>query len=822
MANEHSQIVPSMQPTSTVADFKFWCQKVLPLVYDDSLSYYEVLNKMVVYLNQVIDNINADTANVAELEDDFLLLQTYVNNFFDDIDQLVTYTERAEAAQTAAASSAISAATSASNAATSASNSAGSASSAAASALSALDAKDAAVAAKTAAEAALANAQTAATNAAASATAAGNSATAASGSATNAAASAASALQNFQLSDAARVAAQSAAEDAETAAETFTTDTTLSVSGKAADAKVTGDEISALKTAMTQIADTTNATQITETASGNPATFSDGADGAYFKSIIADINFTQSGSGDPSPSNIRPISGKTGLTLSVYGNDENNPDTYNVTWETEAGTVYSGYVDIVTGTLTINAKLLTATDDGEWRYDVAGGSYGYVYYRQITIGTDSTKMRCNIAPVIINMTDLGYARSGTGLIQLYVNAIGITSLAEWKTYVRNHTVQFLYPLPENITYQIPQTEVKQLIGTNNVASDSGTNVSVSYIVNPEEYFSRAFILDKFDGDTLEDKLFNALDSVTSGVIRLYDNVVINNPYRTLNKDYRKIMLCGGQLTLNCDGMFTNNSGNKGMTVPSICNCVIIGNGHKLLINDVAPSVTPITALSQLSGIAEMNITACVLDNVRIMDTTISYIQSLHLSNCYITTSLRLLRAAGFWALNISNCVVNGSRSDASAVLIESTFDENTYTLGTQNYVVYHANFTGNVFQRLYGTINSEASVFKFGKATDVRFLNNYFEHNTLPIVKEYSTCDVFDFVGNFVNEYDSTVQEVSTSDKCLLFSSNVPTNVNMSRNKLVMINSALLSDINTDNSTIMDSKKISFDVSGAVMWTSIT
>ena len=163
MANEHSQIVPSMQPTSTVADFKFWCQKVLPLVYDDSLSYYEVLNKMVVYLNQVIDNINADTANVAELEDDFLLLQTYVNNFFDDIDQLATYAERAEAAQTAAAASAISAASSASNAATSASNSAGSASSAATSALSALDAKDAAVAAKTAAETALASAQSAAT-----------------------------------------------------------------------------------------------------------------------------------------------------------------------------------------------------------------------------------------------------------------------------------------------------------------------------------------------------------------------------------------------------------------------------------------------------------------------------------------------------------------------------------------------------------------------------------------------------------------------------------------------------------------------------------
>ena len=215
MANEHSQIIPSMQPTAKVADFKFWCQKVLPLVYDDSLSYYEVLNKMVVYLNQVIDNINANIDNIAELEDDFLLLQEYVNNFFDDIDQLATYAERAEAAQTAAAGSALNAATSATNAATSASNAATSATNAASSSLNAMNARDAAIAAKTAAESALANAQTAATNAANSATAASNSATAASGSATNAAASATAAQQSFTLADTARQAAQTAAQNAQ-------------------------------------------------------------------------------------------------------------------------------------------------------------------------------------------------------------------------------------------------------------------------------------------------------------------------------------------------------------------------------------------------------------------------------------------------------------------------------------------------------------------------------------------------------------------------------------------------------------------------------
>jgi len=146
-----SNINPSLTPVNSLANFKFWCQKVLPLVYDDSLSYYEVLGKMVVQLNGVIDNVNADTGNVITLKDAFLELQTYVNNFFDDIDQLASYAERAETAQTAANTSAINAATSASNAS--------------ASSLAAMNARDTAVAAGEAAQASANNASTAATNA---------------------------------------------------------------------------------------------------------------------------------------------------------------------------------------------------------------------------------------------------------------------------------------------------------------------------------------------------------------------------------------------------------------------------------------------------------------------------------------------------------------------------------------------------------------------------------------------------------------------------------------------------------------------------------
>lgn len=38
---------------------KYWCNKILPLVYDDSLSYYEVLCKTSAKLNEVIDSTNS-------------------------------------------------------------------------------------------------------------------------------------------------------------------------------------------------------------------------------------------------------------------------------------------------------------------------------------------------------------------------------------------------------------------------------------------------------------------------------------------------------------------------------------------------------------------------------------------------------------------------------------------------------------------------------------------------------------------------------------------------------------------------------------------
>lgn len=50
-----------------IETFKFWCQKVLPLVYDDSLSYYEVLCKLKEKLNEVIGTVNDLESNLYDI-----------------------------------------------------------------------------------------------------------------------------------------------------------------------------------------------------------------------------------------------------------------------------------------------------------------------------------------------------------------------------------------------------------------------------------------------------------------------------------------------------------------------------------------------------------------------------------------------------------------------------------------------------------------------------------------------------------------------------------------------------------------------------------
>ena len=81
-----ANFTPTLEPYKVTGSFKFWCQHVLPLVYDDSLSYYELLCKVVKYLNDVISNADGLKVDIDRLLEAYNELQDYVNHYFDNLD----------------------------------------------------------------------------------------------------------------------------------------------------------------------------------------------------------------------------------------------------------------------------------------------------------------------------------------------------------------------------------------------------------------------------------------------------------------------------------------------------------------------------------------------------------------------------------------------------------------------------------------------------------------------------------------------------------------------------------------------------------------
>lgn len=77
---------PTIVPSSGVPMFRYFCQKVLPAVYDDSLSYYELLCKITAKINEIIITQNTQVDAIKELQSLYVELKNYVDNYFTNLD----------------------------------------------------------------------------------------------------------------------------------------------------------------------------------------------------------------------------------------------------------------------------------------------------------------------------------------------------------------------------------------------------------------------------------------------------------------------------------------------------------------------------------------------------------------------------------------------------------------------------------------------------------------------------------------------------------------------------------------------------------------
>lgn len=165
-------------------------------------------------------------------------------------------------------------------------------------------------------------------------------------------------------------------------------------------------------------------------------------------------------------SNICPISGRTGLSVFVGPTTaQADATTYAVDWTTEAGTVYGGSLDVVTGVLTVDRAQIS--------------SYA------------------------------GETLPGAWISDRDAYAAGTTPTTG---------AQVVYELATPITYQLTPTQVELLIGQNNVWSDSNEAVTLTYVI---ELFTRyTFIVNGNDYTGLVER-----DSYRTAVTPVYGETI---------------------------------------------------------------------------------------------------------------------------------------------------------------------------------------------------------------------------------------------------------------------------------------------------------
>lgn len=215
------------------------------------------------------------------------------------------------------------------------------------------------------------------------------------------------------------------------------------------------------------------------TATGNPATFETGLVRPLVSCEAAFVP-VQSGSGTPAPDNVRPISGWTGLTV-YHSGDISKPDTYPLSWQTEAGTVYGGTLDATTGLLTVKRVSETFT-------------WGTGYTQEV-VRTKTTLRVFSLAHMHnatmeaqTSMCDMArWEKSYAGdYVHFYTYQFASTNSSSVflilpNSMDNNTQVQVVYELAEPITYHLTTQSIQTLHGINTVWSDANGNLTIKYL-----------------------------------------------------------------------------------------------------------------------------------------------------------------------------------------------------------------------------------------------------------------------------------------------------------------------------------------------------
>lgn len=213
------------------------------------------------------------------------------------------------------------------------------------------------------------------------------------------------------------------------------------------------------------------------------ATFNTTIANMPLKELTIEIEPVQSGSGDPSPTNPRTISNRTGCNFYVSPTtNAQDGSTYSVTFPTAAGTIYGGMLDVVNKKLIVSYALTTVSGfSSTWNY--SGNTKQFyaqngVMKQASTVRTTriySDKFKCLYSgePYDASYTNVIYSTETT----IYIQGTEYDNVEDFIENAGN--VQICYPLASTREYNLSLPEILTFLGENNIWSDSG-DVTVAW------------------------------------------------------------------------------------------------------------------------------------------------------------------------------------------------------------------------------------------------------------------------------------------------------------------------------------------------------
>ncbi len=207
--------------------------------------------------------------------------------------------------------------------------------------------------------------------------------------------------------------------------------------------------------------------ELQETASGSVATFNTEAT-LPLVSLKANITATQSGTGTPSPSNPRPISGFSSVTLTQKDSEDSTVDTFTISL---GDTYYGGVLDCKNGTATITWG---GVDLSQVQYTTTSWG-GY----KLTVDNCKPFANANVATCKVSV----YATTSYNDLNTNKpnNSIAIASTgAVYLVSDNTPTGQFVFELQTPITLSgLTPDNFTTIAGQNNIFADSG-DVEIIY------------------------------------------------------------------------------------------------------------------------------------------------------------------------------------------------------------------------------------------------------------------------------------------------------------------------------------------------------